>query len=312
MEKNYLAELERILNQGTEHDDRTGTGTIRVFGSMIRYDLSNNKIPLLTTKKMAIRVFCEELIWMLSGSTDNSVLQSKKVHIWDGNSSKSECAKFGREENDLGPIYGHQWRNYGAKRKDLEQVRLETIQGGCKDYYSEQNKRYVNKAYLDNGFDQIKNLIEMIQNQPNSRRIIVNAFHPTDALITNPPPCHSFFQVQVSNNKLNLLLLQRSGDFFLGVPANIFSYSLLTHLLAKVCGLEAGEFVHQVVDAHIYKDHIDQCQEQISRIPFDTPKIKINDRLANKGFLGLLDFKYEDIEIIGYQSHPAIKGKMSV
>jgi len=312
MEKKYLEEMKRILEQGSEHSDRTKTGTFRVFGSLIRYDLSDSKIPIFTTKKIAIKTFTEELIWMLSGDTNNLTLKNKNVHIWDGNSSKEECEKLGREENDLGPIYGHQWRNFNATKKSSEQISLEKMENTYFDQYCENKKRFVNRAFNNDGFDQIKNLVEMISNQPNSRRIIVNSFHPTEALITNPPPCHSFFQVQVENGKLNLLLLQRSGDFFLGIPANVFSYSLLTHLLAKVCGLEAGEFVHQIVDAHIYKDHIDQCREQISREPFETPQIKINDRLFKKGFEGLMGFKFDDIEIINYKYHPSIKARMSV
>lgn len=299
----YLEIIKKVLNEGSEHDDRTGTGTYRVFGANASYDLSQGNLPVVTARKMAPRLAIEELIWMKSGSTNNKLLQDKNVHIWDGNSSKEECAKFGREENDLGPIYGHQMRNYNASKREVPLK---------EDYWSETNKRWVNRAYNDDGFDQIKNMFDLIKKSPGSRRIIVNSFHPVEATQVNPPPCHSLFMVEVIEGKINLLLLQRSGDLFLGVGMNILYYSILTCLIAKLTGYEAGQFVHQIVDAHIYKDHLDQCKELISREPYDSPQIKINDRLSGKGLDGLLDLKVSDIEILNYKFHPPLKGKMSV
>lgn len=303
MEKEYIKLLKHVLTHGKKHNDRTNTGTLRVFGVMTKYDLSKG-FPLLTTKKMNLRLIAEELIWMLSGSTNNHDLQKKNVHIWDGNSSFEECLKFNREEGDLGPIYGHQWRNFNASRKK------EPLEN---DYYSANNLRYVNKAFNDDGIDQIKNIIEQIKNNPNSRRIIVNSWNPSEVNEVNPPPCHSFFQIMIEDNKINLALTQRSCDLFLGCPFNIAFYSLIIHLLAKVCNLEVGTFTHFIGDAHIYLDHIKQCEEQVNRTIYKTPQITISDKLKGQGLIGLLDFNFKDhIQLHNYSSHPALKGKMSV
>lgn len=303
MEKQYLDALKNILDNGTVHNDRTGTGTIRLFSQVFRFDLSKGEFPIFTTRKLSLRLTLEELFWMLSGSTNNEVLKNKNVNIWTANSTKEECEKFKRKENDLGPIYGHQWRNFNASLRDTP---LDN------DYWSERNKRWVNRSYNDDGFDQIKNIVNQIETNPNSRRIIVNSFHPIESSLVNPPPCHSFFQIQVNSNKINLYLLQRSGDFFLGVPQNIQFYSLLTILLAKITGYSPGEFVHNIVDSHIYTNHIDQCKELIKRDPFPLPKLEINNRLNRSGFNGLLDLNINDFNLINYKSHPALKGKMSV
>ena len=303
LELPYLEVIRKILAEGKDHNDRTGTGTKRVFATFSEYDLTQGNLPMITTRKLAHRLAVEELIWMMSGSTDNKLLQDKNVKIWNGNSSKEECAKFGREENDLGPIYGHQMRNYNATKREVPLK---------EDYWSESNQRWVNRAYNDDGFDQIKNMFNMIEKSPDSRRIIVNSFHPVEAVLVNPPPCHSFFQVQVNEGKINLLLLQRSGDNFLGTPTNILFYSILAILIAKLTDYEPGVFAHQIVDSHIYKDHIEQCQELLKRQPYDSPSVKINDRLKGKGFSGLLDFKFSDIVVEDYQHHPSLKGKMSV
>lgn len=303
MEKKYLDILAKVLKEGKPHSDRTGTGTIRLFSHAETYDLTTGKFPLITTKKMNLRLVAEELIWMLAGSTDEKGLAEKKVNIWAGNASKEECAKFGRAEGDLGPIYGHQWRNYGASMK---------TQADQADSYSAEKLRWVNRAYNNDGHDQIKSLVEGIQKNPDSRRLIVNAWNPAEANLVNPPPCHSFFHVQIESGKVNLLLYQRSSDLFLGVPFNLAFYSLLTQLLAMVTNLEVGTFSHHMGDLHIYKDHIEQCNEQISREPFESPVIKINERLRGKGLQGLMDFRFEDVELIDYKSHASIKGKMSV
>ena len=180
------------------------------------------------------------------------------------------------------------------------------------DHYSQESKRWVNKEYLDDGHDQIKELVETILKNPDSRRIIVCGWNATEKSLVNPPPCHHTFQVSVMDGTLHLLLMQRSGDLFLGVPTNIMFYSLLMHVLAKVCNLKVGVFSHMIADAHIYLDHIDQMNEQINREPFELPTIQIHDRLSGTGFDGLMDFKYEDIILSNYKSHPPLKGKMSV
>jgi thymidylate synthase len=301
--KKYLDIAAKILKEGTKHEDRTGTGTIRIFGNSTEYNLSEG-FPLVTTKKVAFRLIIEELIWFISGSTNEKKLAEKNVKIWSGNASQEECAKFGREAGDLGPgIYGATWRNYGATKRE---VALKD------DYWSEVNQRWVNRANNDDGVDQLKELVDGIVKTPNSRRLIVVAFDPLTAKTTNPPPCHSFFHVQVNNGKINLALTQRSGDIFLGIPYNIAQMALLIHLLAMVTNNEPGAFVHQINDAHIYLNHMDQMKEQITRTPFPLPQIKINPRLKGMGMAGLLDFKASDIELIGYQHHAEIKGKMSV
>jgi len=301
-EEKYLGLLKEVLEKGTPHGDRTGTGTIRLFSGKTTYDLADG-FPLFTTRKNSLRLVVEELIWMLSGSTDNQQLIDKKVGIWTANASASEMAKFNRKENDLGPIYGHQFRNYGATTLDQP---LEA------DYWSEPNRRWVNRGYKDDGFDQIKDLVESIQKTPNSRRIIVSTWNPKEAKLVNPPFCHTMVHVRIENGAIDLILYSRSSDLFLGTNFNVPFYALLMELLAIVTNLKCGSFSHHMGDYHIYNDHLDQVKEQLSRTPFPAPTIKINDRLRGKGFEGLLDFKWEDIEVIGYQSHPPIKAKMSV
>lgn len=303
-DEKFLFLIKRVLEEGGTHSDRTGTGTRRIFGHTIEYDLKDQTFPLLTIKKMNLRLPLEEMVWMLSGSTNNEILQNKNVKIWNGNASKEECAKFGREENDLGPIYGHQWRNYGATKREKP---LE------KDYWSEKNLRWVNRAYNDDGFDQIKNICQLIESNPNSRRIILNAFEPVSAATElNPPPCHSLWQFQVDGDYVNVLLWMRSNDLFLGKNFNDSMASMFVHLLAKLFNKKPGKYIYQVGDAHIYNDHISQCKELLKRSPFAPPSIEISDRLSGKGFLGLLDFKAEDVVLKNYRSHGPLKGKMSV
>lgn len=302
-ESQYLDIINKILNEGEFHEDRTGTGTIRTFGEKMEFDLSSNKLPLLTTKKVNSRLIIEELRWFLQGSTDVKKLQNKNVHIWDGNGSKEECSKFDRDEGDLGPIYGHQWRNFGATKRTspMEQ-----------DYWSEANKRFVNRFYYDDGYDQIKYIVESLKNNPNSRRILLSGWNPKEAHIVNPPPCHTIYQFQVTNGKLNGLLFQRSGDLMLGIPFNIASLAIFINLLAKATGLKAGKLVHFIADCHIYKDHLDGAREQIKRDPFEFPSIQIDDSLNNLGLDTLINFRNEDIKIENYNSHGKITLNMSV
>lgn len=302
-EKQYLKILEDLVNLGVKSGDRTGTGTYKLWGQSMEFSLENNTLPMLTTKKVPFRLIVEELIWFLQGSTDVKKLQEKNVKIWDGNGSKEECAKFGREEGDLGPIYGHQWRNFNATKRE---IKLD------KDYYSEENQRWVNRAYNDDGVDQIKYVLDQIKNNPDSRRIIFSGWHAQEALLVNPPPCHTFYQFQVSEGKLNSLLTQRSGDFFLGVAFNLTSLSLLTHLFAKLTGLKAGKVCHFIGDCHLYSDHVEQAKEQLKREPFAFPQVEVSERLLNKGLEGLKDLDLKDFSLKNYKSHKSIKAKMSV
>ena len=303
-EYQFLELLKKIIDNGSKSDDRTNTGTLKVWGEKMEFSLEDNAIPLMTTRKVNPRLFIEELVWFLSGSTDVKKLQEKNVKIWNGNGSKEECEKFGRSEGDLGPIYGHQWRNFNATLRD------EPLK---EDYYSHKNLRWINRAYNDDGYDQIKNIVNLIIKNPNSRRILFSGWNPAEADIVNPPPCHTFYQFQVDNGKLNSLVYMRSSDTFLALAGfNIPSLAVLTHVLAHVCGLEAGKLVWFGADTHLYSNHLDQAKIQIQRKPYDFPKIKINDRLKNKQFKGLMDFKIDDIEIINYKYHEKLTGKMAV
>lgn len=296
MEKQYLDLLRKIQAEGTYHEDRTGTGTTRIFGSHLRFDLSKG-FPLLTTKKVWWKGVVEELLWILSGSTDVKDLQRRGVGIWDKWATAEKCAKFGREEGDLGPVYGWQWRNFGG------------------DYTPGRSDLVTNK-----GVDQIANVVDLLVNSPNSRRIILSGWNPKDATEVELPPCHTLTQFSVINGKLSALMYQRSADMFLGVPFNIASYSLLIHMLAKVTGLGVGEFIHTFGDAHIYKTHEDQVAEQLSREPRPFPKLKIGmpgnaivyNPNESRGLQQLLAYTRADMELEGYKPHPKIKAEVSV
>lgn len=264
--KQYLDLLDKVLTEGVRRDDRTGTGTIGIFGYQMRFDLSKG-FPLVTTKKVFTRGIIEELLWFISGSTNKKVLQEKNVHIWD---------EWGDDETgELGPVYGHQWRAWD-------------------DY--------------DGGhIDQLMNVIEQIKTNPNSRRLIVCSWNVAQIDQMGLPPCHCFFQFYVSNGKLSLQLYQRSADLFLGVPFNISSYALLLMMVAQVTGLEVGEFVHTLGDAHIYLNHVDQVKLQLSRETYPLPTMKLNPEIKD-----IRDFKIADFTLENYQCHPAIKGEVSV
>jgi thymidylate synthase len=234
-----------------------------VFGIQVRFDLIKG-FPLVTTKKTFFRGIVHELIWLLSGNTNIKYLQDNNVHIWD---------EWADENGDLGPVYGHQWRNFNSQ-----------------------------------GYDQIRDIIERIKKNPQDRRIIVSAWNPAQIEQMALPPCHCFFQFDVTpDGKLNCMLYQRSCDMFLGVPFNIASYSLLTMMIAQVCGLKPGEFVHTLGNAHIYSNHFEQVKLQLTREPLPLPQVRINPNVKN-----IDDFKFEDFELVDYQSHPAIKGEVAV
>lgn len=261
----YLTLLEHVKQNGQKKEDRTGTGTMSVFGYQMRFNL-NEGFPLLTTKKVHLKSVIYELLWFLSGDTNIKFLKDNGVSIWD---------EWADENGNLGPVYGHQWRSWP------------TSEG--------------------REIDQISNLINQIKKTPDSRRLIVSAWNVGEINKMKLPPCHCFFQFYVADGRLSCQLYQRSADIFLGVPFNIASYALLTQMIAHVCGLECGEFIHTLGDAHIYTNHIDQVNEQLSRKPKKLPQIKINPSVKN-----IFDFKYEDFSLEGYDPYPLIKAPVAV
>ena len=263
--RQYHDLIKHILENGTKKEDRTGTGTLSVFGYQMRYDL-NAGFPCVTTKKLHLRSIIHELLWFLKGDTNIKYLKDNKVSIWD---------EWADENGNLGPVYGSQWRSWPTRDG-------QTI-------------------------DQIKEIIRQIKETPDSRRIIVSAWNVGEIKNMALPPCHAFFQFYIADNKLSCQLYQRSADTFLGVPFNIASYALLTMMVAQVCKLDLGDFVHTLGDAHLYLNHLEQAQLQISRTPRELPTMKINPAVTE-----ILDFKYEDFELLNYDPHPHIKGAVAV
>ena len=261
----YLDLMQKILDEGIDREDRTGTGTRSIFGTQMRFDL-NAGFPLLTTKKVHLKSIIHELLWFLSGDTNIKYLKDNGVSIWD---------EWADENGDLGPVYGKQWRSW--------------------------------QCYDGRVVDQIQNVIDAIKHNPNSRRIIVNAWNVADVDKMALPPCHALFQFYVANNKLSCLLYQRSCDFFLGVPFNIASYSLLTMMMAKECDLGLGDFVWTGGDTHLYHNHFEQAKLQLSREVRPLPTMKILRKAKS-----LFDYKYEDFELENYNPHPVIKAKVAV
>jgi thymidylate synthase len=269
------------LTEGKVRTDRTGTGTVGVFGHQMRFDLSEG-FPLLTTKKLHLRSIIHELLWFLSGDTHVKPLQDNNVRIWNDWATAEQTAKFGREEGDLGPVYGHQWRNFGAT----------VLPSG---------------GYDSDGVDQIQRVLDTIQNNPSSRRILVTGWNPKESDRVALPPCHTLFQFYVQDGRLSCQLYQRSADIFLGVPFNIASYSLLMMMIAQVCDLAPGEFVHTMGDAHLYSDHLDQARLQLTREIRSPPVMTLNP-----GVRDLFAFKFEDFTLSDYDPHPHIKARVSV
>ncbi|MBA2645427.1 MAG: thymidylate synthase [Pyrinomonadaceae bacterium] len=281
--KQYLDLLKSILTHGTEHRDRTGVGTISHFGYQTRFNLREG-FPIVTTKKIPFRWIAEELFWFLSGSTDERELRARGVDIWREWADAEHTNRFGREAGDLGPIYGYLWRSFAGD-------------------YPERD-----------GVDQIARLIEGIEKDPNSRRLIVTGWDPKQCDKVDLPPCHTLFQFKVENEKnLHCQLYQRSADAFLGVPFNISSYALLTHMVAHVCGLEPGEFVYTLGDYHIYSNHLEQVEELLRREPLPPPRLEIIDEGESlRGLEGLLNFRYEHLNLVGYKSHGKIAASVAV
>ncbi len=280
--KQYQELLKHILENGVRHEDRTGVGTISTFGYQTRFDLREG-FPIVTTKRVPFRWIAEELFWFLSGDTNEKNLRVRGVDIWKEWADLEHTSRFGRAEGDLGPVYGYLWRNFGG------------------DYPQK------------NGFDQIKDLIKQIETNPNSRRLIVSGWNPEQGTQVDLPPCHTFWHLKVENEKiLHCQLYQRSADAFLGVPFNISSYALLTHLIAHVCDLEVGDFIHTFGDLHIYSNHVEQVEELLSRTPLELPKLEIVDAKDLKGLEGLLNFKFENLNLIGYKSYKKISAPVAV
>lgn len=263
--KVYLDLLKKIMDEGTDKSDRTGTGTRSIFGAQMRFDLSKG-FPLVTTKKCHLKSIIHELLWFISGSTNIKYLQENGVRIWN---------EWADENGDLGPVYGKQWRDFVTP-----------------------DGRHI---------DQLSNAIDMIKNNPDSRRIIVCAWNPSDVDKMALPPCHTMYQFYVANGKLSCQLYQRSADMFLGVPFNIASYALLTMMVAKECNLELGDFVWTGGDTHIYNNHFEQVNLQLSRTPKALPSMNILRKAPS-----IFDYKFEDFELVGYDPHPAIKAQVSV
>ncbi|MCF8564289.1 thymidylate synthase [Alicyclobacillus tolerans] len=292
--KQYLELVRHVLDNGVRKEDRTGTGTISTFGYQMRFNLADG-FPLLTTKKLAFRLIVSELLWFIKGDTNIRYLVLHNNHIWDDwpyqvytqssefkGESMEEFAQrirddedFAKQWGDLGPVYGKQWRSW------------ETADGRT--------------------VDQLMNVVQQIRTHPHSRRLMVVAYNPGDVDQMALPPCHSMFQFYVADGKLSCQLYQRSADIFLGVPFNIASYALLTAMIAQVTGLQPGEFVHTLGDAHIYNNHVEQCRLQLTRKPYPLPTVRLNPAVKD-----LLDFTVEDIELLNYQAHPHIKGEVSV
>lgn len=263
--KQYLDLMRHVLENGTDKEDRTGTGTRSVFGHQMRFDLSEG-FPLVTTKKCHLKSIIYELLWFISGDTNIKYLKENGVRIWD---------EWADENGNLGPVYGEQWRSW--KTADGQTV------------------------------DQLKNVIDQIKSNPDSRRLLVVAFNPGVVDEMALPPCHAFFQFYVANGELSCQLYQRSADIFLGVPFNIASYALLTMMIAQATGLKAGEFIHTLGDAHLYSNHFEQAKLQLSREPHSLPTMKINPDVQS-----VFDFKFEDFELINYEAHPHIKAPVAV
>ncbi len=263
--QSYLDLMRLVVDQGTRKEDRTGTGTLSVFGHQMRFDLAAG-FPLVTTKKLHLRSIIHELLWFLRGDTNIAYLKENGVSIWDD---------WADENGDLGPVYGAQWRSWPRPA------------GGS--------------------LDQITAVVEQIKNNPDSRRLMVSAWNPAQVDHMALPPCHCLFQFYVADGKLSCQLYQRSADIFLGVPFNIASYALLTQMIAQVCGLHLGDFVHTLGDAHLYLNHLDQAEKQLNRAPYPLPQMKINPNIKD-----IFAFTYDDFSLENYQAHPHIKAPVAV
>jgi len=284
-EYQYLDLIQKIIEEGYTGDDRTGVGTVSTFGTSMRFDLKKS-FPLLTTKRVFWRGIVEELLWFIKGDTNANHLSEKGIKIWDGNGSREFLDKRGlshREQGDLGPVYGFQWRHFGAKYVDMH------------------------TDYSGQGVDQLADCIRKIKEDPTDRRILLSAWNPADLNLMALPPCHMFCQFYVANGELSCLMYQRSADMGLGVPFNVASYSLLTCMMAQVCGLKPGEFIHNMGNTHVYKNHVEPLKTQLERTPRPFPVLRINPDVKD-----IDGFEAKDFELFGYNPHGKIAMDMAV
>jgi thymidylate synthase len=298
----YLDLLRHVLEHGKFKADRTGTGTYSVFGAQARFDLREN-FPVLTTKKLHLRSIIYELLWFLRGERNVRYLQENKVSIWD---------EWADENGDLGPVYGKQWRNWvKTQSRPRKPADAFASQATLFDLGESNGETMVTPAgprvRSKHGIDQIATVIEQIKSNPDSRRLIVSAWNVADIDSMALPPCHALFQFYVSEGELSCQLYQRSADIFLGVPFNIASYALLTLMVAQVCGLKPGDFIHTFGDLHLYANHVEQARLQLSREPRPLPQMKLNPAVKN-----IDRFKFEDFELVSYDPHPGIKAPIAV
>ena len=292
--RQYLDLLQDVLLNGTRTDDRTGTGTLSVFGRQLRFNLADG-FPLVTTKKVFWRGIVAELLWMISGDTNIKALTDQGVHIWD---------EWADQDGDLGPVYGAQWRKWKKYSHTFKKI-YDTEKG-------ELELQHKSFYFYKHDIDQLAEVIDSIKTNPNSRRHIVSAWNPAELDEMALPPCHCFFQFHVRDKYLDLQLYQRSADLFLGVPFNIASYALLLMMVAQECNLIPGEFVHTLGDAHIYLNHIEQVKQQLTRTPLPLPRVTIDNATWEGTPLSFFDIKAEHIHLLDYHSYPAIKGEVSV
>lgn len=274
--------LRRVLADGIQKSDRTGTGTLSVFGHQMRFNLADG-FPMLTTKRLPLKAIVHELLWFLMGETNVKYLQENGVTIWD---------EWADPDGDLGPIYGYQWRSWPAFKWVPAHIA---------------NTDHIPGEWVREPIDQIANVVEMIKKNTDSRRLIVSAWNPADVDKQALPPCHCLFQFYVANDRLSCQLYQRSADVFLGVPFNIASYALLTMMIAQVCDLQPGDFVHSFGDVHLYNNHFEQARLQLTRKPYPLPQLKINPEVKD-----IFSFRFEDFELLNYQCHPGIKAPVAV
>ena len=277
----YLSLLREVLEKGKERKDRTGVGTRGLFGGQLRFDLRES-FPLLTTKKVHLKSIIHELLWFVRGETQVGPLQQVGVTIWDEWATPEQTARFGRTPGDLGPVYGHQWRNFGATKQP-------------------------DGSYARDGVDQLARVVKDLHEKPFSRRLLVTGWNPKEADEVALPPCHTLFQFHVQDDEVSCHLYQRSADLFLGVPFNIASYALLTLMVAQATGKKPGDFVHSFGDVHLYSNHLEQAKEQLSRTPRPLPKMRVNPARDD-----LFAFQFEDFTLEGYDPHPAIKASVAV
>ena len=288
-EYQYLSLMRKILAHGNQRGDRTGVGTKGLFGEQLKFDLKEG-FPLLTTKKMFTKGIIHELLWFLKGDTNVKYLQDHGVKIWDDWATKEQCARFGREEGDLGPVYGWAWRDFGSRPVSF------SVKDDGKEVI-----RY------EDGVDQIAKLIDGLRNNPTSRRHIVSAWHAREADRVALPPCHTMFQCYVDGEDLSLHMYQRSADYFLGVPFNIASYAILTHMLAVVADLKPSKLIISFGDVHVYNNHFEQCKEQLSRDIMPAPRLYVSPDVSE-----IEHFEYDDIRVYDYEHHSSIKAPIAV